>query len=217
MYLIAECGVNHGGNLERALRMVEVAKDCGADCAKFQHFYADELGQPELQRFELGLKALKAVKDHAAEVGIDFLCTPFSVRTVHELYAIGCDRMKLSHRYQPEVWAEVAKLPVSTIASADGYEHAQRVMAVLPASTLLFVHDRYPMHEGGVIFCMMDAFRNLAEHVGFSDHTKGAWAAKFAVERGAEVIEKHFALDDTAFEWDWSADPDTLREIAALR
>ena len=42
-YLIAELGINHNGKMPIAKKMIDVAKKNGADCVKFQHFYADEL------------------------------------------------------------------------------------------------------------------------------------------------------------------------------
>ena len=50
--IIAEAGVNHNGSLERALEMVEVAKDAGADIIKFQTFSADKLARKDAQLAE---------------------------------------------------------------------------------------------------------------------------------------------------------------------
>ena len=97
--IIAEAGVNHNGSLERALEMVEVAKDAGADIIKFQTFSADKLARKDAQLAEyqkLGdgdtrsqwdlLKGLElshaefaAIRDHAKKRGIGFLSTGFDL------------------------------------------------------------------------------------------------------------------------------------------
>ena len=48
-FIIAEAGVNHNGNIDNALKMIEVAKISGADAIKFQTFKADDLvADPDL-------------------------------------------------------------------------------------------------------------------------------------------------------------------------
>lgn len=103
VFIIAEAGVNHNGNLDLALKMVEVAKECGADAIKFQTFQADSLVDTHAQladyqknnlknkptsQYEM-LKALELSKDDfiklkkkCEQVGIYFLSTPFDEESV---------------------------------------------------------------------------------------------------------------------------------------
>src|SRR6201982_1187586 len=92
IYVIAEAGLNHGGNKERALALVRAAKWAGADAVKFQTFRADRLAstkpailphtkdQPNLQelfkKLELPFDAFRALYKEAARIGIEFLSTP---------------------------------------------------------------------------------------------------------------------------------------------
>jgi len=95
-YIIAEIGVNHGGSMEQAKRLIELAKEGGADCAKFQTYKADTLAsrhspaywdtskEPTLSQHELfkkydsfGPDEYCVLAQHCARVGIDFLSTPF--------------------------------------------------------------------------------------------------------------------------------------------
>ena len=46
-YIIAEIGTSHGGSLEKAYELIDAAKNAGADCAKFQWIYADEILHPK--------------------------------------------------------------------------------------------------------------------------------------------------------------------------
>ncbi|OGQ07196.1 MAG: N-acetylneuraminate synthase [Deltaproteobacteria bacterium RIFCSPLOWO2_12_FULL_40_28] len=103
VFIIAEAGVNHNGNFDLALKMVEVAKECGADAIKFQTFQAESLVDTHAQladyqknnlknktisQYEM-LKALELSKDNfiklkkkSDQVGIYFLSTPFDEESV---------------------------------------------------------------------------------------------------------------------------------------
>ena len=97
VHIIAEAGVNHDGSVEDALRLVDAAADCGADCVKFQTFRADALAAASaskadyqkrttdvaesqrdmLKRLELPLEAYAALVERARARGIAFLSTAF--------------------------------------------------------------------------------------------------------------------------------------------
>ncbi len=103
--IIAEAGVNHNGDVEQALRLVDVAVDAGADVVKFQTFKAERIvsrtaPKAEYQKrttdatasqFEM-LKALELtphaherIKAHCKKRGIDFLSTPFDLESLSYL------------------------------------------------------------------------------------------------------------------------------------
>jgi N-acetylneuraminate synthase len=116
-YVIAEAGVNHNGSLERALQLVDVAADCGADAVKFQTFRAADMvsksapkaeyqrastASPEsqlamLERLELDRAAHLKLAERCRERAIDFLSTPFDESSVRLLLEdVGLERLKLS-------------------------------------------------------------------------------------------------------------------------
>ena len=96
-FIIAEIGVNHNGDLDLALKMIEGAKNCGADAVKFQTFVADSLvtltakkadyqirstdpiesQHNMLRRLELKQAEFTVLRDHAEKKGISFLSTAF--------------------------------------------------------------------------------------------------------------------------------------------
>ena len=115
VFVIAEAGVNHNGELPLALALCDAALAGGADAVKFQTFRAEDLvlpGAPTasyqaqqtgeqdqfamLQKLELSESAHRAIKAHCDRIGIEFFSTPFSVPAVELLLALGVRRLKLS-------------------------------------------------------------------------------------------------------------------------
>ncbi|WP_457279356.1 N-acetylneuraminate synthase [Polaromonas sp. P5_D5] len=115
VFLIAEAGVNHNGELTMALRLCDAAKASGADAVKFQTFRAEDLvirGAPTaeyqerqtgaqdqfamLAKLELSEAQHGEIKKYCDAIGIEFFSTPFSVDAVDMLVRLGVGRLKLS-------------------------------------------------------------------------------------------------------------------------
>ena len=103
-YIIAEIGVNHEGSIETAKKLIDMAKEGGADAAKFQSYKADSLAskispaywdlkkEATLSQNELFKKYDKFnekdyidLSKHCSSVGIDFLSTPFDDNSINYL------------------------------------------------------------------------------------------------------------------------------------
>lgn len=114
VFVIAEAGVNHNGDIDRALEMVDAAARAGADAIKFQSFSADRLvnqhaEKADYQKRETGdgsqyemLKALEmshamhaALVARCAEADIEFMSTPFDEDAADMLVALGMKRIKI--------------------------------------------------------------------------------------------------------------------------
>lgn len=115
VFVIAEAGVNHNGDVAMALQLCDAAKNAGADAVKFQTFRAEDLvirGAPTadyqarqtgehdqflmLERLELSEAHHQKIKAHCDAIGIEFFSTPFSVNAVDMLVKLGVKRLKLS-------------------------------------------------------------------------------------------------------------------------
>src|SRR5215510_8267384 len=112
IYVIAEAGLNHGGNKERALALVRAAKWAGADAVKFQTFKADRLAstrpaalghvkdQPNLQelfkKLELPFDVFRVLFKEAQRLNIDFLSTPFDEESADFLDELGVSAFKIA-------------------------------------------------------------------------------------------------------------------------
>lgn len=85
-YIIAEIGSNHDQQLDRAKNLMYLAKEAGADAAKYQLYRADDLAQrrnaqaywPIYKATELPDSWLPVLKNYADQLGIDFMCTAYS-------------------------------------------------------------------------------------------------------------------------------------------
>lgn len=130
--IIAEAGVNHNGDLDTALHMVEKAADAGADFIKFQTFRADKLVTPDgktaeyqknncnavsqiemLRRLELSFEDFKTIAHYCEELGIGFLSTPFDSESIDFLASLGIDFMKIPS-------GEITNLPYLREIAATG-------------------------------------------------------------------------------------------------
>ena len=106
-YLIAEIGVNHEGSFEKALKLIDLAKEGGANAAKFQSYKAEKLAsknspsywdikeESTKSQYELfkkydcfNRKEYEQLADHCNDIGIDFLSTPFDEDAIEFLSPI---------------------------------------------------------------------------------------------------------------------------------
>ena len=114
VFVIAEAGVNHNGDLAMALALCDAARAAGADAVKFQTFRAEDLvvpGTPTaeyqkrqtgeqdqfgmLRKLELSRAQHESLRDHCAAIGIEFFSTPFSEDAVDMLVRLGVKRLKM--------------------------------------------------------------------------------------------------------------------------
>ncbi len=111
-YIIAEIGTSHGGSLEKAYKLIDAAKKAGADCAKFQWVYADEILHPKTgyvqlptgsislyERFkslEQPVSFYKKVQAYTKQQGLDFGCSPFGIKSLKKLYSLNPDMIKIA-------------------------------------------------------------------------------------------------------------------------
>lgn len=222
-FIIAEAGVNHNGDVMRAIEMVEVAADCGADCIKFQAFDPEGLvaagtqsaayqnrntGQRDqldlLRSLSLSLSDFERTAERCRECGIEFLATPFELDMVEALVAFGMKRVKvasgeLTNHMALDRFAKTG-LPIilsTGMANDSEVDSAIEVLQSADAAriTVLQCTSIYPAPVPQVNLRAMVAMgqRNNVAF-GYSDHTLGEHIAIAATALGATVIEKHFTL-----------------------
>ena len=224
-FIICEAGINHCGSLDRALKMVEAAAECGADAVKFQSFTATELGyEPKLTEFLRGVELSKddhfKLKMKADKCGIEFMSTPFDTKWCDFLVdEIGVNRIKISSgKVRDDVFVEHVLLSGLPVIASNGMVTANifnRTFRYSDKFTALYCVSQYPTPLYMLNFGNIKKLSKDFQRVGFSDHTVGIEASIIAAASGASVIEKHFSLDKTLPGPDHvcSLEPDQFKEM----
>lgn len=227
VFIIAEAGVNHNGDLELAKKLVDTAVEAGADVVKFQTFKAEKLVCKNAEKadyqkettdrsesqFEM-LKKLELTEEmhnqllaYCKEKGIFFLSTPFDVDSVDYLVGLGMEIMKIpsgeitNYPYLRKV-AQTGKKVILSTGMSD-IEDVKAAVAVLKEHgskdiAVLHCNTEYPTPYTDVnLKAMLTLKEELGIEVGYSDHTPGIEIPIAAVAMGAQIIEKHFTLDKT--------------------
>jgi N,N'-diacetyllegionaminate synthase len=234
VYIIAEAGINHGGDMDVAAEMVRVAAQAGVSAVKFQSISAAGLTHAVLaadqheffSRFEMGRREHEQLAALTRESGLDFLSTPFAFKLADMLAGIGVPAFKISS-------SDLTNLPLIAHCAAFGkplyistgmgniaearqaYDTARE--AGSPRVVMLQCTTNYPTaHENVNLRAMAHLASELGCQVGFSDHSIGNWACFGAVALGAVVVEKHFCLDKSMEGPDipGSCDPAELADLA---
>jgi len=227
VFVIAEAGVNHNGDLKLARDLIDLAVDAGADAVKFQTFRADLLATPTapkaeyqlqttgtaesqlemLRGLELSSNAHRELQAYCRERGIIFLSTPFDEESVDFLDSLGVPAFKISSGdlTNSPLLEYIAGKGKPVILSTGMSEISELIEAISVLNLagcenpiLLHCVSNYPADPAEVNLRAMQTMRAAFDlPVGFSDHTEGIDVSLAAVALGACVIEKHFTLDRT--------------------
>ncbi len=225
VFIVAEAGVNHNGDLNAALELVRQAKRCGADCVKFQTFQAKRLLAPDapkaayqlqttdpaesqmamLKKLELEDSAYREIMGLCNDLDILFLSTPYNFEDVEFLNDLGVAAFKVASGQAVELpfLEYVARLQKPMIVSTgmcNETDVAEALEAVRSVGNdqivLLQCTTNYPSRlEDANILATSALGKNFDVLTGYSDHTEAPHAAYAAVALGAVMIEKHFTLD----------------------
>ena len=251
-FIIAEAGSNHDRKLEQALNLIDVATEAGADAIKFQTYsaetiYSKKTPKPEymkkkglsndnetlwdvIKKIEMPRDWHPKLKEYCDTKGIMFMSTPFDIKAVDELEAVGMEIYKIAsfeitHLPLLEYVAKQGKPIILSTGMADlsDIETALKVINQHEKSNVILLHCaiNYPAKFEDLNLRAMETMRQAFQlPVGFSDHTLGATADVAAVALGACVIEKHFTLNRKLPGPDhpFALEPDELRAmVSAIR
>lgn len=241
--IIAEIGTGHGGSTDKARRLIDAAAEAGADCAKFQLVYADEILHPNtgfvplpggsirlydrFKELETGIEFFSTLKAHAEASGLSFLCTPFGLRSARELRSLGVRTMKIAspELNYDDLLAEVASYGLPTFLSTGVSRLAdiERALDFFPTgATLLHCVTAYPAPPEDYNLRLVGTLGALfGVDVGVSDHSLDpVLVPTLAVAEGATTVEKHFCLsrEDDGLDDPVALPPaDFARMVAAVR
>ncbi len=238
-FVIAEIGINHEGDFDKAIELIDSAVGAGAHCVKFQSHIteaemiptdmkpgdiSDEKLWDIIKRCEFSEEQERDIKEYVEGKGAQYLCTPFSREAADRLerldvaaYKIGsgeCNNLPLLKHI-----ARFGK-PMILSTGMNDLDSIKRSVATIAefGVPLLVNHcvSEYPTpFEHMRLGTITQLQEELGLPIGISDHSLGIYATLGAVALGAVAIEKHFTVSrswpgpDTGL----SIEPDEMREL----
>lgn len=224
IFLIGEISANHGGSIQRALKLIDLAKKNKFDIVKFQTY------QPECMTIDINKKEFiinkglwkgyslwnlyseaqtpfkwhKKLISHCKKKNIDFFSSPFSKNGVELLESLNCPMYKVAsfELNDCELISEIAKTnkPIIISTGMSNYKEIDFAVNII---------KKYNQKEFVLLYCISNYPSNIKDfqlseifelkkrygcEVGLSDHSNDIDVSKIAVTYGVKVIEKHIAL-----------------------
>jgi len=231
VFVIAEVGINHDGDVAKARELIDAAKESGADSVKLQTYDTDKRVSKEspvydvLKKCELSYDDQNELINYGMSLGLEMFSTPFDDGAVDFLQSIGVGLIKVASfdSVNKALLRKIAETKCPVIMST-GMTSQQELLEALkifdqnPESAwekvaLLHCVSAYPLDDTDANLSVIRTLRNSFKGpVGYSDHTIGIEIPVLAVAGGAQIVEKHFTLDCASPGPDhaMSADPITL-------
>ncbi|MFQ5913476.1 MAG: N-acetylneuraminate synthase family protein [Nitrospinota bacterium] len=221
-FIVAEAGSNHNGNLDQALRLIDVAAEAGADGVKFQNFKADRiyprsagradyLSDPRsihsiIEEMEMPEDWVPRLADYCRERGIEFISSPFDESSADLLEphvnVFKIASYELTHLPLVGHVSRKGKPIFLSTGAADLAEARRTVDAIRSWGNdqivVLQCTAAYPAPLDAINVGAMNALREATGlPAGLSDHSRDPIVAPVvAVALGACVVEKHFTLNN---------------------
>ncbi|NFN92759.1 N-acetylneuraminate synthase [Clostridium botulinum] len=225
VFIIAEAGVNHNGDINLAKKLVDMAVECGADAIKFQTFKAEEstgvfaqkasyqkendpINESQfemIKKLELPFEAFKEIQTYCNRKEIMFISTPDGIESLNYLVNLDVPLIKIgstevtNYRFLKQISETFKPMILSTGMSTIGeIENALKVIYSTGNTNIELMHciSDYPTNIEDLNLRAMITMKNTFNiNVGLSDHTLGFEGAIAAVALGAKHIEKHITLD----------------------
>lgn len=225
-FIIAEAGINHNGNINTALRMIEVAKEIGASAIKFQTFKATDFCGDKNQkityfsnnrkytenmlelfkRHEFTKSQWKDIKKKCDNEKIIFFSTPQNINNLKFLLNLGVKIIKIGSddfvNHDLILSAKNTNLPVilscGMASEKEIIETINLFDLVSNPLVLCLCTSEYPAKPNSLNLSRILKIKKLFPdlNIGYSDHSIGSSAAIVSLSYGARVFEKHFTLNN---------------------
>jgi N-acetylneuraminate synthase len=221
VYVIAEIGLNHNGDVELAKRLIDVAADAGAQAVKFQK-RTPEISTPEHMksvmretpwgtmtyleyryRVEFNREQYIEIGDHATMRGLAWFASPWDAPSVAFLEDLNTVAYKIASASVTDIEmleaiAATGK-PVILSTGMSTLEQIDRAVETLGTENLVILHatSTYPLPAEEANLRMIPTLRDryLGVPVGYSGHETGLQISLAAVALGAVAVERHITLD----------------------
>jgi len=213
--LIAEIGGNHEGNFDYAKKLTELAIESDADCIKFQMYTGESIVNKKIdparskhfKKFELSKDQYIELAKIVRESGKEFLASVWSEEMIRwidpylNMYKVGSGDLtaypllkKIALLGKPIILSTGLATEQEVIDSVNFIQSINNVYKEKNYLAVLQCTSMYPIANNDANLNVLDRFKELFKElsIGFSDHTVGYDALKYAVAKRAEILEFHF-------------------------
>lgn len=239
--IIAEIGINHNGDMSICKKLIDVAKDAGADCVKFQkrdinQVYTKEfLDSPRESQWgttqreqKLGLEfsanEYQEIEDYCKSIGIEWFASAWDINSQKFLRQFNSKFNKVASAMivHTELLKEVASEGKHTFISTGmtTYDDIQTAVDIFKDANcsfeLMHTVSTYPMKDEDANLNMIKTLREKFEcNVGYSGHEVGLAVSYAAAALGITSLERHITLDRAMYGSDQSAsiEPSGFRQL----
>jgi N,N'-diacetyllegionaminate synthase len=229
VFLIAEVGVNHNGNIALAHKLIDAASLAGANGVKFQTFITEELVSPDtplaghhvvnvkekishyslIKKLELSFDSFVELKSHCEQKNMVFISTPYDIPSAEFLSSLQVELIKVAS-------SEMSNLPLLDVlrqseipiilSTGMSYweeivESVKFIKEIHSEICVLKCTSNYPASPESINLLGINKLKDKFPDllVGFSDHTNGMEVSLAALAFGVSIIERHFTLDKEAW------------------
>ncbi len=241
VFITAEIGINHNGDLALAKKLIDLAAEAGCDAVKFQkrtidkvytqEYLAGERVSPwgttqreQKEGLEFGLEEYREIDRYCREKGIEWFASAWDVdsqiflRQFELKYNKVASAMLVNDALLQEIAKEKKYTFIATgMSTWEEIDHAVAVFRKYDCPfELMHCNSTYPMKEEDANLLLMHRLRErYGCKVGYSGHEAGVLVSICAAAMGAASIERHITLDRSLYGSDQKAsiEPDELKEL----
>ena len=223
-YIIAEIGSNFDGSLQKAKKLIKLAKDCGANAVKFQSFKTDLLLSKKgfdkksafqakwkksvwktYQDAEFPRKWHEVLNNFSKKNRIQFFTSPWDFEAVDILMKLDVPVIKIGSGdityFEMLKYVGKTGKPVILSTGASNMKEVESAVKIIKSTgnnKIILLHSvvQYPSLIQESNLNVLETLRKKFNlNVGYSDHSPGSLIALSSVVLGAKMIEKHFTIN----------------------
>ena len=231
IFIIAEIGINHNGDVQIAKQLIDVAKDAGADAVKFQKRTIDLVYPKEMldsfrespwgttqreqkEGLEFGLEEYRQIDAYCKEKDIEWFGSAWDIESQKFLRKFNCKYNKIASAMivYEDLLEEVASEKKHTFISTGmtSFEQIDRAVSIFREKEcpfeLMHCMSIYPMDdEEANLNCIKTLRERYKCNIGYSGHEVGLAVSYAAAALGITSLERHITLDHAMYGSDQAA------------
>jgi N-acetylneuraminate synthase len=231
IFVIAEIGINHNGDLNVAKQLMDISKRCGCDAVKFQKRTIEKVYTKELldsprespfgktqreqkQALEFNYEQYKEIDGYAKKIGIEWFASAWDIDSQIFLRQFNLKYNKIASAMI------VDKILLNKVAEEKKHTFISTGMSTMEMISeavsifknhncsfeLMHCNSTYPMKIEDANLNVINTLRNTFDcNVGYSGHESGIGVSQIACGMGISSLERHITLDRSMYGSDQSA------------